>query len=86
MVSCVYGVICVGISTATGYGAKIIQRMVILISICNTYVIRTRCIFSLHRIIPAIGEHVVTQDALTGGNKSVRIEESADFGVVITGL
>ena len=36
--------------------------------------------------IPAIGKHVVANEALTGGDEDVRIEESTDFGVVITAL
>ena len=41
---------------------------------------------SVYRIISAVSEHVVTQHALAGCYQGIRIEESADFGIVITGL
>ena len=37
-------------------------------------------------IIPAVGKHIVAEDALTGGNESIDIDESADRGVVISTL
>ena len=37
-------------------------------------------------IIPAIGKHVITQNALSSRNQGIRVEESAYAGVVITGL
>ena len=37
-------------------------------------------------IIVAIGKHVITEDSLTGGGEGIGIEESADLGIVITGL
>ena len=40
----------------------------------------------IHRIIPAIGKHVIAQDALSCGGKGVGIEESAYFGIIISGL
>jgi hypothetical protein len=39
-----------------------------------------------HRTIVAIGKHIVAEQALTRSCKGVGVEESADFGVVITAL
>ena len=38
------------------------------------------------RIIPAVGEHVESQEALSGGGIGVRVDESDDSGIVVTGL
>lgn len=43
-------------------------------------------IYVVDRIIPAVGKHVVAQDALTGRNVAVGIEEAACCGIVITAL
>ena len=40
----------------------------------------------IDRIIGAVGEHVVTQHALAGGDKGVGVEEAANLGIVITAL
>jgi hypothetical protein len=37
-------------------------------------------------VIEAICKHIVAQEALTGSDQCVRIDESADFRVVISGL
>ena len=37
-------------------------------------------------IVHTVGEHVIAQEALAGGNEGVGIEESAPFGVVIPAL
>ena len=37
-------------------------------------------------IIPTVGEHVVAQDALAGGNESIDIDKSTDLGIVISAL
>ena len=34
----------------------------------------------------AIGKHVIAEDALTGAGVGIGIDESAQFGIVITGL
>ena len=39
-----------------------------------------------NRIIPTVGKHVITEDTLTSGNEGVGVDESADFGIVITAL
>ena len=39
-----------------------------------------------NRIIPAIREHVVTDDALPRRDKYVRVDETANLGVVVTAL
>ena len=40
----------------------------------------------VRRIISTIGKHVIAQNALAGACVGVGIEESAQFGIVITGL
>lgn len=42
-------------------------------------------ISSARRIIQAIGEHVIAQQALPSRNESIRIEESAQLRIVISG-
>ena len=37
-------------------------------------------------IVVAVGKHVVTQQALTRGGIIVRVDKSAEFGVIIAGL
>ena len=39
-----------------------------------------------YRIVQTIGKHVIAQDTLAGGGVSIGIDESAQFGIVITGL
>ena len=39
-----------------------------------------------NRIIPAIREHVVADDTLAGGDECVRVDESADLGVVVAAV
>ena len=41
---------------------------------------------SKYRAIPAVSKHIVPQEALSGRSKRIRIDESADAGVVITAL
>ena len=43
-------------------------------------------IVAVHWIVQTIGEHVISQNTLAGGGKSVGVDESAYFGVVITAL
>ena len=40
----------------------------------------------IHRIIQTVGKHVIAQDALAGGGVGIGIDESAQFGIVVTGL
>ena len=40
----------------------------------------------IHRVIQTIREHVVSQEALTGGDEGVGVEEAAPGGVVVAGL
>lgn len=44
-----------------------------------------RIIF-LYRIIPTIGKPIITEDTLAGAGVGIGIDESAQFGIVITGL
>jgi hypothetical protein len=46
----------------------------------------TRGVASADRVIATIGEHVIAEDTLACRCKCVRIDESTDCGVVITGL
>ena len=36
--------------------------------------------------IIAVRKHIVTQNTLTGGNKGIGVEESAEFGIIVPGL
>ena len=40
----------------------------------------------MHRIVTAVGKHVIPEDTLAGGNECVCIDESADGGIVVTAL
>ena len=40
----------------------------------------------IDRVIAAICEHVIAEDALAGGDEGVGVDEAADLGVVITAL
>ncbi len=40
----------------------------------------------LYRVIATVGKHVIAQYTLSGGNEHVSINESAQLGIVITGL
>ena len=40
----------------------------------------------IDRVIAAVGKHVIAQEALTGGDEGIGVEESAPGGVVITAL
>ena len=46
----------------------------------------TRMINEIDRIIPAVGEHIMPEDALAGAYERVGIDKSAQFGVIIAGL
>ena len=46
----------------------------------------SRAVGEVHGVIIAVREHVLAQDTLACRNKGVGIEESADLGIVITGL
>ena len=39
-----------------------------------------------HRIIPAIGKHVIAQESLAGGDEGIGVDESAPGGIVIAAL
>ena len=39
-----------------------------------------------HGIIPAIGKHIIAEDTLACRGVGIGINESAQFGIVITGL
>ena len=86
MVSCIYGVIRIGISAASGRISPIIQRVAVLIGIGNAYVIRTECIFARYWIVATVGKHIVAENALSGGGICVRINKSANRRVIESGL
>jgi hypothetical protein len=41
---------------------------------------------TVYWIVAAVGEHVIAEDALAGGDEDVGVDKSADCGIVITGL
>ena len=45
-----------------------------------------RRVTPIGRIIPAVGKHVVTQEALPSGDEGICVDESTDLGIVITRL
>ena len=46
----------------------------------------TGWVCAINRIIPTIRKHIVSEQALAGGNEYVGIEEPAPFGVIIPAL
>ena len=46
----------------------------------------SKIVSTVDRIIQAIGKHVIAKYALAGGGVGVGVDESAQFGIVITGL
>ena len=46
----------------------------------------TRAINCVHRIIPAVHEHIVPEEPLAGACVGVRVQESLHDGVVISAL
>ena len=46
----------------------------------------TKRVFEANRVIQAVSKHVIAQNTLAGGSVGVGIEESAQFGGVISGL
>ena len=45
-----------------------------------------RIIYIVYRSIRTIRKHIMPEDALAGGCEVVRIDETAEFGVIIAGL
>ena len=43
-------------------------------------------IASIHRIVEAIGKHVIAQNALAGGGEGIGIEEAGEGGVIVARL
>ena len=46
----------------------------------------TGCVSPRGRVVPAVGEHIIAEEALAGGGVGVGVDESADGGVVVAGL
>ena len=46
----------------------------------------SRSVRHVYRIIKAIGKHIIAQHALSGAGVGIGIDESAQLGIVITGL
>jgi len=46
----------------------------------------TAGITTVDGIIPAVGKHIVSEQALAGGDEGICVEESAPGGVVVAGL
>ena len=40
----------------------------------------------INRTIPAIGKHIIAKDALASGSVGIGVDESAQVGIVVTGL
>lgn len=65
-----------------------------LLTMINHIMVRQECILwqcacriiKADRIIVAIGKHIVAQNALACGGKCVGIDESSQFGIIITAL
>ena len=57
-----------------------------LFSRCRLSVECSARIKSHNRVIATIGKHIVAQQSLAGGYKSIGVDESTDLGIVITGL
>ena len=55
-------------------------------SVITLQIICSRDIDSEHRTIPAVGEHVIAQEALAGRGVDVGTDESTDLGIIISGL
>ena len=68
----------------TGKLLIVIRKIQLIIK--NIYISGSGNILSAHRIVPAIGQHVIAQDALAGTYKCIRVEESAPGGVIVAGL
>ena len=43
-------------------------------------------IYAHHRIVTAVGEHIIAQDALAGADETVGVDKSADFRVIVAAL
>ncbi len=43
-------------------------------------------VYSIYGVIPAVRKHIVSEQALAGGNENIGVDEAAPFGVVITAL
>ena len=43
-------------------------------------------ITTIHRVVATIGKHVITEKTLPRASKGIRIDESADGGIVISAL
>jgi hypothetical protein len=63
-----------------------IPRIMILEHLIPEFSSCTFRIGKYHRIIAAVGKHVIAQDTLSGGDEGIGIDESADFGGVISAL
>ena len=48
--------------------------------------IGSRGILTIHRVVATIGKHVITEKTLPRASKGIRIDESADAGIVISAL
>ena len=73
-------------ASATTDWPHIIEDVVVIFTTGSAKILRALGIFSIDRIIPAVGKHVITEDTLTSGNEGVGVDEAADGGIVISGL
>lgn len=75
---------CVCTSTS-GSKVILIVRKFVIVQIGALHILSAANVLSADRIIPAVGEHIVTEHPLAGGDEGIGIEESTDCGIVITG-
>ena len=43
-------------------------------------------VYTVHRVVIAVGIHIVPHDALTGADKPISVDEALDLGVVVPAL
>ena len=45
-----------------------------------------RTVHKNHRVVQTVGKHIIAKNTLSGAGVGIGIDESAQFGIVITGL
>jgi hypothetical protein len=60
--------------------------IIILVEVRGAHIVSAGYVLSNYRIVQAVGEHVIAEQALAGGGVCVGVDESAEAGIVITGL
>ena len=96
MLCTVYGIFVCIIDKLVKFGLLLCSRRISADRTTTTTVIghshsilawqRSRVIKIVNRVVVTICKHVVADDVLTGAYKFIRIDESADLGIVISAL